>query len=222
MVVVNFEDVKIEAFIRLKNQPHYHLTILVLPPEFYQQNNVVTIARKLLGKVLVTCKQGEVTAGRIIETEAYSYKERGCHAYNNKQTQRNEVMFAGGGVAYVYLCYGIHNLFNVVTNKSGRAEAVLIRALEPVDGVEIMMHRMNTSKAVRITSGPGKLTRALGIDRSLNGASLTHSEITILHENAINSKNIEATTRIGIDYAGTDALLPWRFYLKDNEWVSKW
>lgn len=195
---------------------------MILTPEFYQQNNVVAIARKLLGKILITHKQGRLTAGRIVETEAYSYKERGCHAYNNKPTQRNEVMFAEGGIAYVYLCYGIHNLFNVVTNKSGKAEAVLIRALEPLAGVDIMMQRLNVQKSARITSGPGKLTRALGIDRSLNGASLIHSDITIEHGNKINSKAIAIATRIGIDYAGSDALLPWRFYMKDNEWVSKW
>lgn len=195
---------------------------MILTPDFYQQPNVVTIARKLLGKVLITRVNGELTAGRIIETEAYSYKERGCHAYNNKQTPRNEVMFTGGGVAYVYLCYGMHNLFNVVTNKTGKAEAVLIRALEPVAGPEIMLARMNTKKLNRITSGPGKLTRAFGIDRSLNGISLIHSEITIEDAAPITSKKIVATTRIGIDYAGTDALLPWRFYVKDNEWVSKW
>jgi len=195
---------------------------LILEPQFYQQSNVVAVARKLLGKVLITRINGEVTAGRIVETEAYSYKERGCHAYNNKQTQRNEVMFAGGGVAYVYLCYGIHNLFNIVTNKTGKAEAVLIRALEPVAGEEIMLARMNTKKLDRITSGPGKLTRAFAIDRSLNGISLVNSEITIENATPINSKKIVATTRIGIDYAGTDALLSWRFYVKDNEWVSKW
>jgi DNA-3-methyladenine glycosylase len=195
---------------------------LILAPDFYQQPNVVAIARKLLGKVLITQINGEVTAGRIIETEAYSYKERGCHAYNNKQTPRNEVMFAAGGVAYVYLCYGMHNLFNIVTNTTGKAEAVLIRALEPVAGQEIMLARMNTKKLNRITSGPGKLTRAFGIDRSLNGISLVNSEITLEDAAPITSKKIVATTRIGIDYAGTDALLPWRFYEKDNEWVSKW
>lgn len=195
---------------------------MILTTDFYQQPNVVSIARKLLGKVLITRIDGELTAGRIVETEAYSYKERGCHAYNNKQTQRNEVMFAEGGVAYVYLCYGMHNLFNIVTNKVGKAEAVLIRALEPVAGQEIMLTRMNTRKLNRITSGPGKLTRALGIDRSLNGISLIKSEITVEDVAPLHSKKIVATTRIGIDYAGEDALLPWRFYVKDNEWVSKW
>jgi len=196
---------------------------LILTPEFYQQTNVVAIARKLLGKVLITRINDELTAGRIVETEAYSFKERGCHAFNGRKTLRNEVMFADGGIAYVYLCYGMYNLFNVVTNKAGKAEAVLIRALEPVAGQDIMLRRMNVYKLTRITSGPGKLTRALGIERGLNGASLFDAAITI--DDAppiINSKKIVATTRIGIDYAGADAKLPWRFYLKDNEWVSKW
>lgn len=195
---------------------------MVLAPDFYQKPDVVALARNLLGKMLITRINGEITAGRIIETEAYSYKERGCHAYNNKQTLRNEVMFADGGVAYIYLCYGIHNLFNVVTNKAGKAEAVLIRALEPIAGNEIMLRRMKAKNSKRITSGPGKLTRAFGIDRSLNGTSLINSEITIEDAAPINRKKIVAATRIGIDYAGTDALLPWRFYVKDNEWVSKW
>jgi DNA-3-methyladenine glycosylase len=195
---------------------------LILASEFYQQTNVVTIARKLVGKVLATSVNGELTAGRIVETEAYSFKERGCHAYNNWKTHRNEVMFNDGGVAYVYLCYGIHNLFNVVTNKAGKAEAVLIRALEPVAGQTIMLKRMNVQKLTRITSGPGKLTRALGIDRAFNGASLFDSSIIIEDAKSITSKRIVATTRIGIDYAGEDARLPWRFYVKDNEWVSKW
>lgn len=195
---------------------------MILEPQFYQQNNVVAVARKLLGKVLITRINGELTAGRIVETEAYSYQERGCHAYNNKQTQRNAVMFADGGIAYVYLCYGMYNLFNVVTNKVGKAEAVLIRALEPVAGQEIMLKRMNVQKLTRITSGPGKLTRALGIERLHNGLSLCDTTITIDDTKTLSSKNIVATTRIGIDYAGADAKLPWRFYVKDNEWVSKW
>ncbi|MCE7864226.1 MAG: DNA-3-methyladenine glycosylase [Bacteroidetes bacterium CHB5] len=195
---------------------------MILAPEFYQHTNVVSIARKLLGKVLITRINDEVTAGRIVETEAYSFKERGCHAFNNRKTPRNEVMFEEGGVAYVYLCYGMHNLFNVVTNKAGRAEAVLIRAAEPIAGQDIILRRMKAYKLTRITSGPGKLTRALGIERTHNGASLRDSVVTIETHTPVPSKNIIATTRIGIDYAGADAMLPWRFYVKDNEWVSKW
>ena len=130
-------------------------------------------------------------------------------------------MFEAGGVAYVYLCYGIHNLFNVVTNKHGLADAVLVRALEPYEGMEWMMERMNTESVRRITSGPGKLTKALGIDRSFDGKFLNSAEVWIEEGVKVSSQKIVASSRIGIDYAGEDALLPWRFSIKDSEWVSK-
>lgn len=192
-----------------------------LHASFYQHNDVVRIARDLLGKVIVTLSDGKLTSGLIVETEAYSYRERGCHAFNNKMTDRNKTMFELGGVAYVYLCYGVHNLFNIVTNKAGKPEAVLVRALQPTHGEETMLARMKTNSLKRITSGPGKLTKALGIDRKLNGASLTKSDLWIENGVKINKKEIVTTTRIGIDYAGEDSKLPWRFYLKDNVWVSK-
>jgi DNA-3-methyladenine glycosylase len=131
-------------------------------------------------------------------------------------------MFEDGGIAYVYLCYGVHDMFNVVTNTKGKADAILIRALEPLLGIESMMERMNTNSTRRITSGPGKLTKALGIDRTFNGKNLSGREIWIEDQNtAVKSKDIESGTRIGIDYAGEDALLPWRFFLKNSVWVSK-
>lgn len=158
----------------------------------------------------------------IVETEAYSYKERGCHAFNGKMTQRNAVMFREGGVAYVYLCYGIHEMMNVVTNREGRADAILIRALEPVQGLDQMMRRSKARSHKRLTSGPGKLTNAMGIDRKLNGASLLKGEIWVEdHGIKIAKPSIAAATRIGIDYAGEDALLPWRFYVRGNQWISK-
>ncbi|MFO0268296.1 MAG: DNA-3-methyladenine glycosylase, partial [Cyclobacteriaceae bacterium] len=141
----------------------------MLPESFYRRKNVLAIARGLLGKTLVTKINGQVTAGWVVETEAYSWRERGCHAYGNRRTARNEVMFGPGGHAYVYLCYGIHHLFNVVTNEEERAEAILVRALEPVEGAEVMMKRLNAVRTARLTSGPGKLTRALGISRQHNG-----------------------------------------------------
>ncbi|HNV28774.1 MAG TPA: DNA-3-methyladenine glycosylase [Cyclobacteriaceae bacterium] len=192
-----------------------------LPASFYEHKDVVRIARDLLGKTLVTLTDGKLTSGLIVETEAYSYCERGCHAYNNKMTERNKVMFEQGGVAYVYLCYGVHNLFNIVTNKAGKADAVLVRALQPLKGEETMLARMKTNSLKRITSGPGKLTKALGIDRKLNGASLLKSDLWIENGVKINKNEIVTASRIGIDYAGEDSKLPWRFYLKDNVWVSK-
>lgn len=196
---------------------------MILPENFYQRTDVVKIARELLGKVLVTKIAGVVTSGMIVETEAYSWKERGCHAYDARKTQRNAIMFEKGGYAYVYLCYGMHNLFNVVTNKNGVAEAVLVRALEPVHGVkEMEMRRGSIANPFRLTSGPGKLTKALGIDRKLNGKFLLDNEVWIEDTGKkISAGNIEASARIGIDYAGEDARLPWRFTIKGSKWISK-
>jgi DNA-3-methyladenine glycosylase len=193
----------------------------VLQESFYNRKEVTQIARQLIGKKLVTNLQGKTAAGIIVETEAYSFRERGCHAFGNKMTKRNKVMFEAGGVAYVYLCYGIHHLFNVVTNKSGVADAVLIRALEPYSGEEWMMERMQVKSLMRITSGPGKLTKALGIDRRFDGKHLNSAEVWIEEGEKVSSRLIVASSRIGIDYAGKDALLPWRFSIKDNSWVSR-
>lgn len=194
-----------------------------LEPHFYERDNVVKIARELIGKYLFTNIQGVVTGGVVVETEAYSWKEKGCHAYGGKMTARNKVMFEAGGCAYVYLCYGIHNLFNVVTNKSGFADAVLIRAIEPMDGVDTMKQRRGKiQNPFHLTSGPGKLTQALGIDRTFNGKFLINNDVWIEDRGEkVSSKGIEASTRIGIDYAGNDAKLPWRFTVKENPWVSK-
>jgi|SRR5579859_5831648 len=191
-----------------------------LAASFFIRSDVTRIARQLLGKVLVTRMGGQLTGGMIVETEAYSYKEKGCHAFKGK-TNRNEVMFENGGRAYVYLCYGIHEMFNVVTNKQGKADAILIRALEPLAGMEVMLNRMKTHAVTRITSGPGKLTRAMGIDRKLNGESLEMNKIWVEDQGIkIKRNDIISGPRIGIDYAGADALLPWRFVIRGNKWVS--
>jgi len=183
----------------------------------------VKIARELLGKVLFTNVNGIITAGMIVETEAYSWKEKGCHAYGAKKTNRNAVMFERGGHTYVYLCYGMHYLFNIVTNEANIPEAVLIRAVQPVHGINEMMIRRGKSKnEFHLTSGPGKLTKALGIDRKLNGKFLMGDEVWV--EDAgrrVASRDILESPRIGIDYAGEDARLPWRFTLGGNDWLSK-
>ncbi|NOT76403.1 MAG: DNA-3-methyladenine glycosylase [Cyclobacteriaceae bacterium] len=192
-----------------------------LTKEFYSGKDVVKIAKGLLGKGLFTAINGNVIGGMIVETEAYSPKERGSHAYQNRMTNRNAVMFKEGGHAYVYLCYGIHNLFNVVTNVEGKADAVLIRALEPVKGTQFMKENMKTIHEKRITSGPGKLTKALGIDRSHNALKVWSADLWLEDMNIKLKKNeIVSSPRVGIDYAGEDALLPWRFSIKDNPWVS--
>ena len=193
-----------------------------LEESFYRHADVTKIAKALLGKLLCTRIAGKRTSGIIVETEAYSHAERGCHAYQNRMTSRNEVMFREGGHAYVYLCYGIHNLFNVVTNKHGVGDAVLVRALQPVEGIEIMMKRVGVMHPQRITSGPGKLSKAMGIDRSINGKWLAGTDVWIEKNGVkIPSSSIVADARIGIDYAGADAALPWRFTIKDNPWVSR-
>ena len=190
---------------------------------FYQRTNVVKIAKELLGKVLYTRIDGVLTGGMIVETEAYSWMERGCHAYGSRKTGRNAIMFREGGFAYVYMCYGIHYLFNVVTNREEIPEAVLIRALEPLTGLNEMKTRRNIfQNGFHLTSGPGKLTKAMGIGRSFNGKSLLDDEIWIEDSGMkLASRDIVASERIGIDYAGEDALLPWRFSVKGNAWVSK-
>lgn len=193
-----------------------------LTQDFFEQRDVVQIAKQLIGKVLITRNQERIVQARIVETEAYSYKEKGCHAFGGKQTQRNSVMFEPGGVAYVYLCYGIHHLFNIVTNQKGSAEAVLIRAVEPLAGIDIMKDRRGDLKNdFQLTSGPGKLTKAMGIDRTWNGKSLSDNEVWVEDDGQIVPEHdILCGPRIGIAYAGEDASLPWRFWLRNNKWVS--
>lgn len=194
----------------------------ILPNGFYRRSNVVEIARKLLGKILYTDIDGHLCSAKIVETEAYCGREdRACHAYNGRRTKRTEVMYQAGGCAYVYLCYGIHHLFNVVTNVEGLADAVLIRAVEPIIGLESMKKRSKNSKNRKMTNGPGVLSRALGITTNLSGQQLNNGNICIVEGKKIANDNIVATTRIGVGNAGEDALLPWRFYIKDNSWVSK-
>ena len=147
--------------------------------------------------------------------------EKGCHAYKSKRTNRTAPMFENGGVAYVYLCYGIHSLFNIVTNKEGIAEAVLIRAIEPVYGIEEMLLRRPVPNPIGVGSGPGKLTKALNITLNHNMANLDERVIWLEDDFSTEQEEIVATTRIGIDYAGEDALLPWRFYIEGNPCISK-
>lgn len=191
---------------------------------WYLNDNVEEVAQQLLGKILCTKFDGVITRGKIVETEAYSGdNDKACHANNQKMTKRNQIMFGKGGHAYVYLCYGIHHLFNVVTNKEGNADAVLIRAVEPLEGVEMMMGRRKMNKIEkRLTAGPGTLSQALGIQISHYGIALNSNVIWIERGVKVSENNIVSTTRIGVDYAEEDALKPWRFYIKENRWVSKY
>ncbi|HJP64576.1 MAG TPA: DNA-3-methyladenine glycosylase [Mucilaginibacter sp.] len=195
-----------------------------LPHSFYLDTDVVAVSKALLGKYLFTCIDGEITGGFIVETEAYNGAiDRASHAYGNRRTKRTEVMFREGGIAYIYLCYGIHEMLNIVTSTDGHAQAILIRAIEPTEGIEAILQRRKMGKAKpNITSGPGSVAQALGIDRRLNGISLQSDELWIEDRGlSFNDDQVAAVPRIGIAYAGQDALLPYRFYVKGNPFVSK-
>ncbi|WP_316803519.1 DNA-3-methyladenine glycosylase [Pedobacter nototheniae] len=195
-----------------------------LKPEFYLNDDVVALAKDLLGKILYTQINGEVTSGIIVETEAYfGVKDKASHAYGGRRTNRTEVMFGEGGKAYVYLCYGIHYLFNITTSVLGDPHAVLVRAIQPLDGLEIIEERRNmpVSKPA-VSSGPGSAAKALGINLSFNTKDLTGMEIWIEdHQITYKEEEIAAGPRVGIAYAKEHALLPWRFFVKGNKYVSK-
>ncbi|MBN8855644.1 MAG: 3-methyladenine DNA glycosylase [Sphingobacteriales bacterium 50-39] len=194
-----------------------------LDNSFYARPDVVKIARELLGKVLVTEFDGKLTSGRIVEVEAYNgVVDRASHAYSGRRTRRTEVMYREGGTAYVYLIYGIHHLFNVVTNKQDIPHAVLVRGLEPLEGISTMLKRAGKVRLDHsLTRGPGNLSRAMGLATLHTGYSLYEGEIYIGDDGYRPRKTeIIATPRIGVDYAGADAALPYRFYVKGNPYVS--
>ena len=195
-----------------------------LPASFYQRTNVLQIAKELLGKILVTRWNGIETSGRIVEVEAYNgIVDKAAHSFGGRRTNRNEVMYGEGGVSYVYLCYGIHHLFNVVTNVKETPHAILIRALDPMKGIDVMLERTGKKKLDNtLTRGPGNVSKALGISFRLhNGLSLISKELFIAEDDVkLNKKDIVASPRIGVDYAGEDAKLPYRFFIKGNPFVS--
>lgn len=194
-----------------------------LPLTYYLSDDVPSLAKSLLGKYLITNINGVMTGGMITETEAYEgVTDRASHAYGGLRSKRTEVMYATGGRSYVYLCYGIHYLFNIVTNQKEVPHAVLVRGIFPVIGIEEMMIRTGKSKAgYALTNGPGKLSKALGITLRLNGVILNGQEIWI-EDRGIEYKDIDITTthRVGVDYAGPDALLPYRFILDYRKYIA--
>lgn len=180
---------------------------------------MVDAAQKLIGKRLCTHFDNRFTAGIITETEAYCGRnDRACHANNGLRTERTEVMYGLPGHAYIYLCYGIHHLFNVVTNREGLADAVLIRSVVPAEGVTTIKERRKNRPVKELTNGPGKLSQALGLHTSLSGTSLYSSPVWIEETNMTISE-IESSQRIGVDYAGEDAKRPWRFFADPRQFA---
>jgi len=194
-----------------------------LPREFYTRQNVLTVARELLGKLLVVpAANGARVSGMIVETEAYrGPRDRASHAYGGRRTKRTETMYLRGGAAYVYFVYGMYYQFNVVTNVKDTPHAVLVRALQPVEGIETMRSRRHGQPDHNLSNGPGKLCIALGIDRQLDRADLLGDRVWLEEYESVPSSKITKGPRIGIDYAENWTAKPWRFWIEGNECVSR-
>ena len=194
-----------------------------LPRDFYTRSNVLTIARELLGKLLVVpATDGTRVSGYIVEAEAYrGPQDRAAHSYGGRRTKRTETMYKLGGTAYVFFVYGMYNQFNVVTNVADSPHAILIRALEPVEGIELMRRRRHQQPDHNLTNGPGKLCIALGIDRRLDGADLLGNQVWMEDRAKLPRSQVMTGPRIGIDYAEEWKDKPWRFWIKDNPYVSR-
>ncbi len=195
---------------------------------FYRKTSLV-LAKELLGKYIVFHNNNEKLVGKIVETEAYmGFSDKAAHSYNGRRTPRVEVMYGEEGHAYVYMIYGMYNCFNVVAAEKDIAQAVLVRALEPIEGLETMslnrfqkpFEQLKKSQIIGLTSGPGKLCDAFGITREMNGEDLTQDKLYIC-SGTEEKFHIVETTRVGIDYAEEAKDFPWRFYIKDNKFVSK-
>jgi DNA-3-methyladenine glycosylase len=204
----------------------YKTNLCLLPKTFYLGNDVVEIARLLVGKIISTVIDGVITSGIIVETEAYRGPEdQACHAKNGIRTPRTEVMYHEGGILYVYICYGIHPMINIVTGAEGEAHAVLIRAIEPLEGIETMFERRKFCRTIRdLTSGPGKVATALGIHKVHQGEPVWKISDAVLqiHDAGLDSCNIIEGYRVGMSkHTGPCAFRPWRFYMKNNHFVSR-
>lgn len=194
-----------------------------LSRDFYTRANVLTISRELLGKLLVVPdERGQRVSGKIVEVEAYRGPEdRASHAYGGRRTKRTETMYQAGGIAYVYFVYGMYNQFNVVTNIQDIPHAILVRALEPVEGIETMRVRRHSHPDRNLTNGPGKLCVAMGIDRELNAADLLGKKVWLEEFERVSRSKIATGPRIGIDYAEEWIEKAWRFWIKGNQFVSR-
>ncbi|WP_010235929.1 DNA-3-methyladenine glycosylase [Clostridium arbusti] len=199
-----------------------------LKREFYNRDTVV-VAKGLLGKILVRKVEGEITKGKIVEVEAYKgFMDKAAHTYNGRRTKRVEIMYGNPGFSYVFFIYGMYHCMNVITREEGIGEAVLIRAIEPIEGLNIMSKRrfdlsfddLKKRQIINLTNGPSKLCKAFAIDKSCNGIDLC-GDVLFIEESDSKSFNIGISKRIGIDYAEEAKDFPWRFFIEKNEFVSK-
>lgn len=190
---------------------------------FYTREDTLLIAKELLGKYVYTNFDGIITGGMIVETEAYiGPHDAGSHAFNNKRTTKNETMYAEGGVTYMYICYGIHDMLNVVTGPLNSSHAVLIRAIEPSEGIEMMQLRRGNKPLKKLASGPGSLAKALGLKKEHNAHNLSSEEIWIEDKGMIIPyENILSTGRVGLGCKEPYLTIPWRFIVKGSPFVSK-
>jgi DNA-3-methyladenine glycosylase len=187
-----------------------------IPKEFFLSEDVVGMAKALLGKILLVKSASECRAGIIAETEAYEgITDRASHAFNNKMTHRTSVMYREGGCCYVYLCYGLHHLFNVVTGPAGQPHAILIRGVKPLYVQELLTGKTRVDFDDKIANGPGKMSKWMGISMELNGTVLNAHQVWLINPEKEQDVEIIQTQRVGVEYAGEDALLPYRFYRND-------
>ncbi len=195
-----------------------------LPLSFYQRDDVVQISRELLGKYVYSDINGVLCGGIIVETEAYCGPlDRGSHAFNGRRTPRNETMYGPGGIVYMYICYGIHDMLNIVSGTEGMSHAILIRAIEPVAGLEAMRERRNIfNNDTKLCQGPGSLAKAMGLSKVHNGLDLQKDVIWIEDKGLDYPKEeIIASARVGMNFEGPYKTIPWRFYIKGNPNVSR-
>lgn len=193
-----------------------------LNEQFYTRDDTIEMSKNLLGMYLFTNINGEKTGGMIVETEAYmGVTDSSCHTFNNRKTSKNATMYNGGGVAYMYICYGIHNMLNIVTGNEGNSQVILIRAIEPTVGVDIMQERRGRAPLSRLAKGPGSLAKALALDKTFDNASLL-GDILWIEDQGINiaESDIIASPRIGLGCPEPYFSIPWRFFLKGNKFVS--
>ncbi len=210
----------------MKSAANKHSRAIRLPLSFYRNPDVLEVSRALIGKVIVSSIGDQICSGIIVETEAYRAPEdKASHAYDNRCTDRTRVMFYRGGHAYIYLCYGIHHLFNIVTGPRGEAHAVLLRAIEPLEGLQTMRKRRTIEGSDRqLTNGPGKLSEALHLKTKYTGIDMLSAEAPFWIEDrslAPDPSDVQATKRIGVEYSEECADWPWRFIWNGNPWVSK-